>query len=235
VDPVSRPTSSALVLTLAVTGVVLAALFLPLAEWTTRLAERARGAGSVGVAIFFAAYVISTVAAVPGSILTLAAGFAYGPFWGLVLASPASVAGATCAFILGRTLLRDWAARKVGRSPTAGAIDTAIEREGFKLVLLLRLSPLFPFNVLNYFLSLSKVRLRTYVVASVIGMLPGTALYVYLGSLATTAAELSSADKAGGGVRTIVYGLGLLATVAVVIVATRAAKRALNAELKKAA
>ena len=225
----------ALALTVVATGVVLASFFLPLAEWTTRLAERAREAGSVGVAIFFAAYVISTVAAVPGSILTLAAGFAYGPFWGLGLASPASVAGATCAFILGRTLLRDWAARQVGSAPKARAIDAAVEREGFKLVLLLRLSPLFPFNALNYLLSLSKVRLRDYVAASAIGMLPGTALYVYLGSLATTAAELSSVGEGGGGVRTVVHSVGLLATVAVVIVASRAAKRALDAELKKAA
>jgi uncharacterized membrane protein YdjX (TVP38/TMEM64 family) len=224
-----------LALMLVVIGAVLAAIFLPLAEWTTRLAERAREAGGVGVAIFFALYVISTVAAVPGSVLTLAAGFAYGPFWGLVLASPASIAGATCAFVLGRTLLRDWAARKVGSAPKARAIDAAIGREGFKLVLLLRLSPLFPFNLLNYLLSLSKVRLRDYVVASAIGMLPGTALYVYLGSLATTAAELSSAGNAGGGIRTVVYSVGLLSTVAVVVVASRAAKRALNAELKKAA
>jgi uncharacterized membrane protein YdjX (TVP38/TMEM64 family) len=225
----------ALALALLLTGVALAAFFLPLAAWTTGLAERAREAGSVGVAIFFAAYVISTVAAVPGSILTLAAGFAYGPIWGLALASPASVAGATSAFILGRTLLREWAARKVGSSLKAGAIDRAIEREGFKLVLLLRLSPLFPFNVLNYLLSLSKVHLRTYVVASALGMLPGTALYVYLGSLATTAAELSSAGKAGGGLSTLVYSVGLIATVAAVVVASRAAKRALNAELKNAA
>ncbi len=218
-----------------IAGVAVAAYFLPLADWTIDLAERAREAGSVGVAIFFAAYVISTVAAVPGSILTLAAGFAYGPIWGLALASPASVAGATCAFVLGRTLLRDWAVRQVGSSPRARAIDAAIEREGFKLVLLLRLSPLFPFNVLNYLLSLSNVPLRSYVVASALGMLPATALYVYLGSLATTAAELSGAGKTGGGLSSAVYGLGLVATLAVVIVASRAAKRALDAELKDAA
>lgn len=216
---------------LLATGVAAAIAVLPVAELATRLAETARGAGATGVVLFIAAYVISTVALLPGSILTLAAGFAYGPVWGLLLASPASVAGATCAFILGRTLLREWAARKVGASPRARAIDAAVAREGFRLVLLLRLSPVFPFNVLNYALSLSRVRLRTYVAASFVGMLPGTAFYVYLGSLAPAAAELSAAGTEGGGVRFALYGMGFAATVAVVWVATRMARRALAAEL----
>lgn len=211
-----------------------AAWFLPLGAWTTSLAAQARGTGATGVVLFFAAYVLSTVALLPGSILTLAAGFAYGPVWGLAIASPASVIGATCAFLLGRTLLRDWAEKKVGGSPRMRAIDTAIGREGFKLVLLLRLSPLFPFNVLNYALSLTRVSPGTYVLASFIGMLPGTALYVYLGSLAPTAAALSSAAQGGGGTRTALYAAGLVATVAVVILAARAARRALDAELREA-
>ena len=221
-----------ILLGLALAAVALAAYFLPLADWTTRLAERARDTGAAGVAVFFAAYIVSTVALLPGSILTLAAGFAYGPGVGLAIASPASVAGATCAFLFGRTLLRDWAERRIGESRRVRAIDAAVAREGFKIVLLLRLSPLFPFNVLNYALSLSRVPLGTYVLASFIGMLPGTAMYVYLGSLAPAAAQLSSAADAGGTTRTVLYVAGLIATVAVVVVATRAARRALDAELE---
>jgi len=222
------------VLVLTVVAALLAgAYFLPIADWTIRLAERARSTGATGVMVFFAVYVVSTVALLPGSILTLAAGFAYGPVWGLAVASPASVAGATCAFLLGRTTLRDWAARKVGESRRARAIDAAVAREGFKLVLLLRLSPLVPFNLLNYILSLTPVTTGRYVLASFIGMLPGTALYVYLGSLAPAAAELSTAATGGGRTRTALYVAGLLATVAVVVIATRAARRALNAELEE--
>ncbi|MCA1563511.1 MAG: TVP38/TMEM64 family protein [Acidobacteria bacterium] len=210
-----------------------AAYFLPIAGWTTSLAERARGTGALGVAIFVAAYVAATVAILPGSILTLAAGFAYGPGWGLAIASPASVAGATAAFLLGRTLLRDWAVRKTSDSARVRAIGQAVEREGFKLVLLLRLSPLLPFNLLNYALSLSNVRVRTYVAASALGMLPGTALYVYLGSLAPTAAQLSAAAEGGGASRAALYVAGLAATIAVVVIVTRAARRALDAELQR--
>jgi uncharacterized membrane protein YdjX (TVP38/TMEM64 family) len=210
-----------------------AAYFLPVAEWTTSLAERARRTGGAGVAFFFLAYVVATVAFLPGSILTLAAGFAYGPLWGLAIVSPASVAGATAAFLLGRTLLRDWAIRKTRGSPQLRAIERAVEHEGFKLILLLRLSPLIPFNVLNYALSLSNVRLATYVAASAIGMLPATVLYVYLGSLAPTAAQLSTAAETGGSNRTLLYAVGLAATVVAVFIVTRAARRALQTELRR--
>lgn len=222
-----------LLLVVLVLALLAAAFFLPLAEWTTSLAERARETGGLGVAMFFVAYVAATVAVLPGSILTLAAGFAYGPGWGLAIASPASVAGATAAFLLGRTLLHDWAVRKTSDSARARAISRAVEREGFKLVLLLRLSPLVPFNLLNYALSLSNVRVGTYVVASALGMLPGTALYVYLGSLAPTAAQLSTAAEGGGAGHTVLYIAGLVATIAVVVIATRAARRALHSELQK--
>ncbi|MEX2663690.1 MAG: VTT domain-containing protein [Vicinamibacterales bacterium] len=134
-----------LVIGLVGAGLIAAAYTLPVADWVTVLAEQARNTGPLGVALFFAAYVVSTVAFLPGSILTLAAGFAYGPLWGVAIASPASVAGATCAFLLGRTLLRDWASARVGESARVRAIDAAVGREGFKIVFLLRLSPIIPF------------------------------------------------------------------------------------------
>jgi uncharacterized membrane protein YdjX (TVP38/TMEM64 family) len=222
----------ALGLVAAVGVLVAAAWLLPLREWILALAESMRGAGALGVGLFFVAYIVSAVALVPGSLLTLAADFAYGPFVGLVIASPASVAADTAAFILGRTLLRDWVRRRVGESPRARAIDRAVGREGFKLVLLLRLSPLVPFNLLNYALSLSGVTLGRYVLASFLGMLPATFLYVYLGSLAPVAAELAAAGEQADGLRTTLYVAGLAATVLVVWVATRAARRALAEELE---
>lgn len=167
----------------------------------------------------------------PGSLLTMAAGFAYGPTRGLLVASPASVLAATTAFVLGRTILRDWIRRKIARSPKARAIDRAVERNSFKLIVLLRLSPVIPFNMLNYALGLSNANLGRYVIASFVGMLPGTWLYVYLGSLATTAAGLGEASHAGGRERLILTIVGLAATIVAVIFVTRAARRALEQEL----
>jgi len=205
--------------------------FLPVRDWTTALAERIRGAGLQGVLIFVAVYVAAAVALVPGSLLTMAAGFAYGPIGGLLVASPASVLAATTAFLLGRTILRSWIRRKIARSPKARAIDRAVARNSFKLILLLRLSPVIPFNVLNYALGLSDVSLGRYIVASFVGMLPATWLYVYLGSLATTAAGLSDATRGGGRQRLVLSTVGLVATVVAVVLATRAARRALEQEL----
>lgn len=217
----------------AVALVVLLIRTLPIREWTIALAERIRGAGMKGVVIFVAVYVVAEVVLVPGSLLTMAAGFAYGPIAGLLIASPASVLAATTAFLLSRTALREWIQEKIARSPKTRALDRAVGRNSFKLILLLRLSPLVPFNVLNYLLGLSDVPLGHYIVASFVGMLPGTWLYVYLGSLATTAAGLGETSGGGGPARLALTIAGLIATVVAVLFITNAARRTLDAELRR--
>lgn len=228
-----RMTRSAAVRTVAGVGtlVLLLALgwILPAREWTIALAERIRGEGLRGALLFVAIYAVAAIAFVPGSLLTMAAGFAYGPVAGLIVASPASVLAATAAFVLGRTLLRGWIQRKIARSPTGRALDRAIAGNSFKLILLLRLSPAIPYNVLNYALGLSNVSLGRYVAASFLGMLPGAWLYVYLGSLARTAAGLDEAGRSGGPQRVLLAVIGLAATVAAVVLITRAARRELDA------
>ena len=125
-----------------------------------------------------------------------------------------------------------WISRRLGRDPRFTAIDAAVGANGFRIVLLLRLSPAFPFNLLNYGLGLTSVRLRDYLLGSFLGMLPGTALYVYIGSLVTSAAELSSGQRpdAGPWGHGLYWG-GLGATLLVTVILTRIAKRALTAEL----
>ena len=160
-----------------IAGVALAAIIvwqLPVSEWVVELAERLRGMGMAGVALFIAIYALAVVAMLPGSLLTLTAGFVYGPVGGLLVASPASVLGATLAFMLARSALRGWILARIDRYPKARALDTALGANSFVLVLLLRFSPAVPFNVLNYALGLSDATLGRYVAASFIGMLPGT-------------------------------------------------------------
>lgn len=205
---------------------------LPVNRWIVFLADQVRGMGATGVALFIVVYVLAVVAMLPASLFTLAAGFAYGPVGGLLVVSPASVLGATTAFLLSRTMLRDWIRKQTARFPKARALDKAIGKNSFKLILLLRLSPLIPFNVLNYALGLSDAHLGRYVVASFIGMLPGTWMYVYLGSLATTAAGLTDASS-GGGRQRLVTVAGRLAAVIVVVLVTRSARQALDEELKR--
>ena len=208
-------------------ALVVGARFLPLAHWTIQLVALIRESGAWGVLLFVAVYAVSTVALLPGSVLTMLAGFVYGPVYGLLVVVPAALLGTTSAFLLGRTVLRDWVRRKMAQSPRTKALDQAIDRDAFKLVLLLRLSPLVPFNVLNYALSLSGISLGRFVLATLIGEIPGGWLYVYLGSLVTTAAQLSSGSAPQTPLRTFFYVAGFIATIAAAVVSGRIAKRAL--------
>ena len=184
-------------------------------------------------AITFAGlYIAATVLFVPGLLITMAAGVLFGPFKGTVIVSLASVTGASLAFLIGRYLARGWITRKTADSPRFRAIDEAIGREGGRIVFLLRLSPLFPYNMLNYGLGLTRVRFGSYFIASWVGMLPGTFMYVYLGSLAGSIASLASGT--GDGKTTSQWtlsGIGLLATIVVTILVTRIARKALHGEL----
>lgn len=221
-------------LTMPLAAVVLGIVLLPVGEWMRWLVAWIRDAGPVGVVAYAVVYVAATILLLPGSMLTLGAGFAYGPLAGTLLVSPVSVTAATVAFLLGRTVARGWIAERVSRDPRFASIDAAIEREGLKIVLLLRLSPVFPFNVLNYALGLTRVRLGHYVLGSFVGMLPGTFLYVYLGSLVTTAASLGAATETAGTAQQAIYWGGLAATVLVTIFVTQLARRALKTALDRA-
>lgn len=179
-----------------------------------------------GVAAYVAAYVTVTLLLLPASLLTAGAGLAYGPILGTTLVSPVSVAAATLAFLLGRTVARDWVATRIAGDARFAAIDAAIGRHGFRIVALLRLSPLVPFSVLNYALGLTRVRPRDFVLGSFVGMLPGTLLYVYLGSLVTTVSGLGP-DRGSGAAQGL-YWAGLAATLLATVSITRIARRALN-------
>jgi uncharacterized membrane protein YdjX (TVP38/TMEM64 family) len=189
--------------------------------------EWIKGLGPVGSIAFIGIYIIATVAFLPGSILTLGAGFIFGVIQGSALVFLGATAGATLAFLVGRYLARAWVSRKIEGNQQFAAVDRAVGKEGLKIVLLLRLSPVFPFNVLNYGLGLTGVSLKDYVLASV-GMIPGTVMYVYLGSLVGDLATLGAGEAPSNPVVTwAIRIIGLLATVAVTLYVTRVARKAL--------
>src|SRR5258708_7852131 len=167
--------------------------------------------GPWGPAIFVGLYVVATVLFVPGSVLTLGAGAVFGVALGSVCVSVSATLGATAAFLVGRYLARDAIARKIEKNEKFATIDRAVANEGWKIVFLTRLSPVFPFTLLNYAFGLTRVRLSHYVLASWIGMMPGTVMYVYLGSLVNVGA--GHRQRTVG--EWVLYGVGLLATMAV--------------------
>lgn len=188
--------------------------------WVDRL-------GSASPAAFVVGYALATVAFVPGSLLTLAAGALFG-LTGILYVAVGATAGASAAFLIARYAARGAVERRLAGDARLAAIDRAIGRKGRTIVLLLRLSPLFPFTILNYGLGLTRVRFVDYLVASV-GMLPGTVLYVYYGTVVGDLARLASGTAVPRGVEYYaLLALGLVATLAVTRLVTRIARRALE-------
>lgn len=209
-------------------------LFLPLRRWLLAALEFTRGAGTVGIFAYLGLYSAASVALLPGSVLTLAAGFAWGPILGTAIAWVSANLASSLCFWISRSLAGDWAARRVGDRRLLGAIERAVSRNGLRVVLLLRLSPVVPFNLLNYALGLTEVRFRDYLLGGAIGMLPGTAMYVYLGSLISSLSQVASGAPAGGGpARAVLYWGGLGATILVSALLTHAARKELRRELDR--
>ena len=192
------------------------------------------GLGALGPLVFVVGYALATVAFIPGSLLTLAAGAMFGLMRGVMLVFVGATLGSTLAFLLSRYVARRTVERRLAGNARFAAVDRAIAAQGRRVVILLRLSPAFPFSLLNYALGLTRISLRDFVLASV-GMLPGTILYVYYGKLAGDVAALA------GGVAPrrdaayyVVLSVGLHATVIVTAVVTRTARAALRTATESA-
>ena len=193
-------------------------------EWVDSL-------GAVGAIAFIAIYVMATVAFIPGSILTFGSGVLFGVVWGSLYVFMSATLGATIAFLVGRYLARDWISKKIEGNHKFRAIDQAVGKEGFKIVLLTRLSPIFPFNLLNYAFGVTGVSLKDYVIGSV-GMIPGTIMYVYLGSLAGSLATIGTESQpTNTTVQWAIRIVGFIATVAVTLYVTKVARKALEQEV----
>jgi uncharacterized membrane protein YdjX (TVP38/TMEM64 family) len=187
--------------------------------------------GSLGAIAFITLYIIATVAFLPGSILTLGAGVVFGVVWGSLYVFIGATLGATAAFLVGRYLARGWVTRKIAGNKKFAAIDNAVGKAGLKIVLLTRLSPIFPFNLLNYALGITGVSLKDYFIGSV-GMIPGTIMYVYIGSLAGNLARIGTESQpTNPTVQWAIRIIGFIATVAVTIYVTRIARKALEEEV----
>jgi uncharacterized membrane protein YdjX (TVP38/TMEM64 family) len=180
-----------------------------------------------GPAVFILGYAAAAVAFVPGSLLTLAAGAIFGIVYGVAYVFLGAMLGAAAAFLVSRYGARSWVERRLAGDSRFASLDRAIGREGRKIVLLVRLSPIFPYNLLNYALGLTRVSFPDYLIGS-LGILPGTILYVYYGKVAGDVAALAGGAQQRGAGYYAVLALGLVATVAVTAVVTRLARRSLQ-------
>ncbi len=191
-------------------------------------AEWVEGLGVWGPTVFVLAYAAAVVAFVPASLLTLGAGAIFGLAEGIVYVFVAATLGSVLAFLVSRYWARGAIERRLAGNERFASIDRAVGEQGRKIVFLLRLSPVFPFNLLNYALGLTKVRFADYVIAA-LGMLPGTLLYVYSGKVAAdvaAAAGGAAMDRDPWG--NVLLLVGLAATIAVTTLVTRIARRSLR-------
>jgi uncharacterized membrane protein YdjX (TVP38/TMEM64 family) len=185
--------------------------------------------GSIGAIAFIGIYIMATVAFLPAFILTLGAGVLFGLWLGSIYVFIGATLGSIAAFLIGRYLARDWVAKKIAGNDKFKAIDRAVGKEGLKIVLLTRLSPAFPFNLLNYAFGVTGVSARDYIIGS-IGMIPGTIMFVYIGSLAGSLALIGTDAQppVNPTLQWTIRIVGLIATVAVTVYVTRLAKQALD-------
>ncbi len=196
-------------------------LFLNILKWI-------EGLGYVGGITFILIYIIATIAFIPGAALTLGAGTLFGVIWGSIYVFIGATLGAIAAFLIGRYLARDWIGKKIEGNQKFVAIDRAVAHDGFKIVLLTRLSPAFPFNLLNYAFGITAVGLKEYTIAS-IGMIPGTVMYVYIGSFAGDLARIGSAPQSPSPTwQWAIRIIGLIATVVVTIYVTNISRKAIK-------
>jgi uncharacterized membrane protein YdjX (TVP38/TMEM64 family) len=214
----------------AAAALLAAGRYFPVPDHLRGALDGLAASGAAGAALFVGLYVLACVLFVPGSVLTLGAGAVFGVLKGSVLVSVGATLGATAAFLVGRYAARGWVSAKMAGRPKFKAVDEAVAAEGWKIVGLVRLSPVFPFTLMNYAFGVTRVSLRDYFFASWLGMLPGTVMYVYIGSLAGQAA----AGRAKTPAEWALTAVGLAATVAVTVYITRLARRALSGRVPDA-
>ena len=221
----SRASAGKLVMFAAIAIALFVAMrFLPIRYWGASLSQWIDSLGYLGPVVFVVTYTIATIVFIPGSVLTLGAAAVFGFSWGLLWVTIGSNTGANLAFLMGRYFARDAISKQIDGNQRFEAIDRAVKSDGWKIVGLTRLSPAFPFSLSNYAFGLTNVRWIEYFLATLIGMLPGTMMLVYIGSLG----KLTGESNKIGFAHYVLTIVGLLATIAVTALIARRVYQPLN-------
>ncbi len=218
-------------LALVLAGLSITLSLLPVTDWLQLSLVWAQTHTAYAWLIFIMLYMLAAVCMFPAVLLTLSAGIMFGVLAGTVLVSVASLLGAVLVFAVGRTVARAQVRRLVSRTDKFIALERAIRSKGFWMVLLIRLSPLFPYVVQNYLFSVSSISWRDYTVATWLGMLPGIVLYTSIGAAATNLAAIFSGQAVAGTAGKALFVAGVVITLVIILVITRVAGKALQEEI----
>ncbi len=192
-----------------------------------------QAAGWTGWLLFVGFYAVVSLSFVPGSILSFSAGALYGFWIGLALALLGNGLSASLSLLITRYLLREWAARYFARHPVMENLGDAVQEDGWKIVLLTHMSPIMPFSLINYAFGLTKIPLLEFLLATSLGAVPTTCLYVYLGALAGNLAVASPDLNQHRPLIWVLRCVGLVATIIVTIYIARRANQALKKRIPK--
>lgn len=207
-------------------GITVAAVFLPLTQWVNAFAEWIRTLGFAGALIFIVAFVVASLISLPASVFAAAAGLIYGFGGGAAVALTGAICASTLGFLLARHVFRERVEAFARTHKKFAAIDYALGRQGWKIVGLLRLSPVMPLGISTYLFGVTSIKFWSYALASAIGVIPGTLMYVYLGAVGRIG--ISGAKHQRSALEWALMFAGLLATIAVTLLVGRIAKNALS-------
>ena len=213
---------------------VLLAYYVELEQALTSLLQWVDSLGTLGAIAFVAIYIIATTICIPGSIMALAGGALFGKLMGTILVFVSGFLGACCAFGLGRYLLSDWVKKQLEKNSYLKAVNRLVVTEGWKIACLLHLSPIVPFNLLNYVLGTSEITYPNFLLATSVGILPGVILYVFLGSTIgdLTMVMMGKSDSANSTIQWVISAIGILATVALTIYLAKIARQHITNKLQ---
>lgn len=202
--------------------------FFPLADMLAAVQQRVMGWGAWSAICYPLLYACCNVLLLPGGFLSLGGGFFFGLWWGFLIILVGNVGGAAISFYISRWIGRRWLRRRLMRNRTLEALEPAVEREGWKIILLSQLHPLFPTSLLNYLYGLTTIRFRTCMLWVAIGQAPGLFLYAYLGTLGQLGLNLVRGKSHPRAIEYFLWGGGLVASVIILLLLGRIALRLLK-------
>ena len=210
------------------TAFLIASRFFPVADWVAQVQQKVMHLGAWSAVWYPLLYACCNVLLLPGGVLSVGGGFFFGLWWGFLIVLIGNVTGAGISFFISRWIGRRWLLRKLSRNPTLDALEPAVEREGWKIILLSQLHPLFPTSLLNYLYGLTTIRFRTCILWVAIGQVPGLFLYAYIGTLGQLGLNLIRGKSHPRMVEYWIWGGGLILSLAVLMLLSRISLRLLQ-------
>jgi uncharacterized membrane protein YdjX (TVP38/TMEM64 family) len=210
------------------TTFLIASRFFPVADWVAQVQQKVMHLGAWSAVWYPLLYACCNVLLLPGGVLSIGGGFFFGLWWGFLIVLVGNVTGAGISFLISRWIGRRWLLRKLSRNPTLDALEPAVEHEGWKIILLSQLHPLFPTSLLNYLYGLTTIRFRTCILWVAIGQAPGLFLYAYIGTLGQFGLNLIVGKSHPRVVEYWIWGGGLILSLAVLTLLGRISLRLLQ-------